>query len=84
MDFQFFNTQKPKRFTYRPRFYDPAKEEGPLEQAKKNQDFGARLHHNWDQRRTKKEAHKFPLRSVIWVTLIILTLIYLYYKFIGF
>lgn len=85
MNFQFFSTPKPKKFTYKPRFYK-AENEDNLQSSKsknsKNSDeFAIRLHESWKQRRKKKEPHSFPLKLVIWVTLIVLVLLYLYRKF---
>lgn len=79
MNFQFFNTPKPRKFNYKPRFYDPEKE-GDVK--KEGDDFASTLHRSWNKTRTRKEPHKFPIKSVIWISLIIITLIYLYYKFI--
>ncbi len=79
MIFQFFNTPKPKKFNYKPRFYDPEKEE---KNKTESDDLASTIHRSWNSKRKRKEPHHFPLKTVIWISLIILTLIYLYYKFI--
>ena len=48
MAFTFFNNREPRQFNYKPRFYDPKKEESTGDARK---DFARNLHDEWQSKR---------------------------------
>ncbi len=76
----FFKRPKPKAFNYKPRYYDPEKEEleerqKQLKQSKEVAEFRRQLDRNW-HRSDKKTRHEAIKRSFIIYLIIILILIY--------
>jgi hypothetical protein len=84
MAFKFFHIPKPKQFEYKPRYYDPKKEE--LEQRKRalgvtgtgstEADLRARMQQKWRNERRDARKKSSSQRLIIFI-LLALILIYL-------
>ena len=84
MAFKFFHTPKPKQFEYKPRYYDPRKEE--LEERKRalgltgdnssQADLRARMEQRWRNQRKDARKSSGSQRLIIFI-LLALILIYL-------
>ncbi|MDR0363528.1 MAG: hypothetical protein LBH92_00670 [Bacteroidales bacterium] len=62
MNFFIFKTAKPKRFAYKPRYYDPEKYERELRREKmglspnqsREERIRAQLHYEWDRKKERR------------------------------
>ncbi len=55
MALSFFNNQEPRKFNYKPRFYDPDKEKSTGDERK---DFARNLHEEWQSKRNHTGDNK--------------------------
>lgn len=55
MAFTFFNSQEPRKFNYKPRFYDPNKENSTGDERR---DFARNLHEEWQSKRNHTSERK--------------------------
>ena len=55
MAFTFFNNREPRQFNYKPRFYDPKKEESTGDARR---DFARNLHDEWQSKRNHTADRK--------------------------
>lgn len=89
MDFQFLHRPEPKKFNYKPQFYneDENNEDGRPEtrrELSEQEAFARRLHNNWERRRSRKDNKKTSFRTIIWMAFIVFILLFLVYKFMNF
>ena len=87
MDFQFLHAPKPRKFNYKPQFYNPDAEDQPegtdntVRPRNENEDFGKYLHDSWDRRRQQKKGNNnSSIKSIVWTLFIIIVLLFLFYK----
>jgi len=89
MDFQFLHRPEPRKFNYKPQFYneDENNEDGKPEIRKElseQEAFARRLHNNWERRRSRKEdTRKASLRTIIWMAFIVFMLLFFVFKFMN-
>lgn len=61
MAFTFFNNREPRQFNYKPRFYDPKKEESTGDARR---DFARNLHDEWQSKRNHTADKKNNTSSI--------------------
>ncbi|MDR2868420.1 MAG: hypothetical protein LBV46_02640 [Bacteroidales bacterium] len=80
-----FNKHETRKYSYKPQFYDPDKEETSGEKngelADHSQEFAKRLHSAWDSKRQRKEKKSFPAMTLMLFVFFAVVVGYLYYKF---
>lgn len=81
MKFEFFNTPKPKKFGYKPQFFDAEKAQNDDPKRSHEQQFAEELHNAWNRKRQRKSDRKSPLRTLIWPLFIIIVLLFFFLKF---
>lgn len=76
MFFNFFSRQEPKRFTYRPRYYNPDREPEDSQRKLSDQEqFANQIHNSWDRKRTYRAKKKSGLSTLIWLIVILALLL---------
>lgn len=89
MEFQFLNREKPKKFNYKPQFYneDEADDERSVREGKRplteQEEFARKLHNSWNSRRQRKIESHSTIRSVVWMAFIVFVLLFVVYKFLN-
>lgn len=77
MFFNFFSRQEPKRFTYRPRYYNPDREPEDSQRKLSDQEqFANQIHNSWDRKRTYRAKKKSGLSTLIWLIVIVFLILY--------
>lgn len=81
MDYTFLHRPKPKKFEYRPRFYDAEKEKqsGHHYEVDETERFARKLHSSWDRKRSRKQSRGLSPRVVI--LMVVVSCLLLYYIF---
>lgn len=77
MEFTFLHKPKPKKFEYKPRYYNPDAE--PDENGRKpdeTEQFARRLHREWGAKRTRQEKKGFSKLTIVWILIILGLLVY--------
>ncbi len=71
MAFTFFNNREPRQFNYKPRFYDPKKEESTGDARR---DFARNLHDEWQSKRnhTADRKNNFSITILFMVFLVVI------------
>ena len=59
MDFQFFHRPKPRKFNYKPRFYDAEKDQSGDKDEDRSERFERRLHSSLSEKRNARPAESF-------------------------
>lgn len=82
--FSFLHRPEPKRFTYKPRYYDPDKEKDAEtgHVPDETELFARRLHRSWESKRTARNEskRKSSSRAILWSVVILALLLYVIYK----
>lgn len=86
MAFNLIERPEKREFRYKPRFYQ-REEDKPMDNSGEDYDpekFAERLHRSWSSKRmSQQDRNKFPLKTVIWLMLIIVVLVFIFTKFID-
>ena len=86
MAFNLIERPEKREFRYKPRFYQREKDK-PMDNSGEDYDpekFAERLHRSWSSKRmSQQDRNKFPLKTVIWLMLIIVVLVFIFTKFID-
>jgi len=79
MAFTFFNHHEPRQFNYKPRFYDPKKEESTGDARK---DFARNLHDEWQSKRnhTGERNNKSSI-TILFMIFFVIVLALVLWKF---
>lgn len=85
MKFIFFKTAKPKRFAYRPRYYDPEKEEAENRYNAYHSDdptvrIKAQIERRWKRRRHDSAKQKSQKLSVFIYLILLFVILYLMFN----
>lgn len=87
MAFNFIERPEKREFRYKPRFYNPDKESSGGKSGEEEYDsskFAERLHRKWSSKRmTEQDRNKFPLKTVIFLMLIVFVLAFFFIKFLD-
>ncbi|MDY6326046.1 MAG: hypothetical protein SPL47_01865 [Bacteroidales bacterium] len=80
MALTFFNNSEPRKFNYKPRFYDPAKENSTGDSRK---DFARSLHDEWQSRRNhtgdKKNGSSITVLFMIFFAIVLAFLLFKFF-----
>ena len=84
MAFNLIERPEKREFRYKPRFYQ-REEDKPMDNSGEDFDpdkFAERLHRSWSSKRiSQQDRNKFPLKTVIWLMLIVFVLVFIFIKF---
>ena len=81
MSFFGFEKPEPREFNYKPRFYDPDKEQSTGD---KQTDFDNKLHREWsNKRRHHANDNKFAWLPIITIVFFALVLAFVFFKFFA-
>lgn len=80
MAFTFFNNSEPRQFNYKPRFYDPKKEESTGDARR---DFARNLHEEWQSKRnhTADKKNNSSSITIIFMIFFVIVLALVLWKF---
>jgi len=71
MNFTFFHRPEMRKYGYKPQFYVP-EEEKPTNYNKYDRDeFGEKLHRNWENKRRSKNNPTNNMRTIVWLAFLI-------------
>ena len=80
MNFNFFHRPELRKFNYKPQFYVP-EEEKPINYNKYDRDnFGEKLHRNWESKRKNRSNKTGNMRAIIWMAFIVLLILFVLWK----
>lgn len=82
MEFSFLHRPQPKKFEYKPRYYNPDTE--PDESGMtpdETERFARRLHREWESKRTRQEKKGFSKLTIVWILIILGFLIWFIFRF---
>jgi hypothetical protein len=86
MAFNLIERPEKREFRYKPRFYQH-EEDKPMDNSGEDFDpdkFAERLHRSWSSKRiSQQDRNKFPLKTVIWLMLIVFVLVFIFIKFMD-
>lgn len=86
MAFNLIERPEKREFRYKPRFYQ-REEDKPMDNSGEDFDpdkFAERLHRSWSSKRiSQQDRNKFPLKTVIWLMLIVFVLVFIFIKFMD-
>ena len=86
MAFNLIERPEKREFRYKPRFYQH-EEDKPMDNSGEDFDpdkFAERLHRSWSSKRiSQQDRNTFPLKTVIWLMLIVFVLVFIFIKFMD-
>jgi hypothetical protein len=71
MNFTFLHRPEARKYSYKPQFYVPEEEKPTNTDRFDPEEFGAKLHRNWESRRRGSSSKTRNMRNVIWMIFII-------------
>ncbi len=80
MNFDFFHRPEPRKFKYKPRYYNPDEEQNTSETDYDVDRFAERLNRSWSKKRRKKVEKSSNVRQLIWIAFLVLALGFLFVK----
>jgi len=80
MNFTFLHRPEARKYSYKPQFYVPEEEQPTNTKRFDPEEFGAKLHRNWDSKRRASGNKTSNMRTVIWMVFIISILCFVAWK----
>ena len=82
MNFSFFQRPEVRKYNYIPQFYVEGEDKKTKDKEFDRDQFAERLHRSWDKKRQSRRKGISNFKSLICIILILVVLLYVYYKFL--
>lgn len=82
MNFSFFQRPEVRKYNYIPQFYVEGEDKKSNNKVFDRDEFSERLHRSWDKKRQSRRKGISNFKSLIWIIIILVVLLYVYVKFL--